>query len=448
LVANVEDNDMGVHSVEKKQLSAKGMLQKIHSIFQKIPEPPKDNRGLKTKIPLADCLMSGLAIFGLKIPSLLQFDESSADATVKHNLKTLYQVKQTPSDTYMRERLDKVDPQLLRPAFTGLFSLLQRGKVIEDYKFLGEYVLAPCDGTQLFSSEKVHCNNCCEKHHKDGRTTYHHNMLAGVLVHPDHHEVFPFCPEPIFKADGSKKNDCEQNATQRFLTHFRKEHPHLKVIFTMDALSSKAPYIRPIIDMGAHFIIGVTPEGNSSLFQWLKGIKLETLKVTTKKEVLELQFYNQIPLNDSNHDLQVNFVDCIVKDLKGKIKGHFSWITDILVTKANVHQLSRAGRSRWKIENETFNTLKNQGYNFEHNYGHGNQHLSHVFGMLMFLAFFIDQIQQRCCGLFQAAVKKAGSRARFWRRQQSIFMELYIASWEDLFRWIVDRTGKVTLDSS
>ena len=56
---------MGVHSVEKKQLSAKGMLQKIHAIFQKIPEPTKDNRGLKTKIPLVDCLMSGLAVFGL-----------------------------------------------------------------------------------------------------------------------------------------------------------------------------------------------------------------------------------------------------------------------------------------------------------------------------------------------------------------------------------------------
>ena len=66
--------------------------------------------------------------------------------------------------------------------------------------------------------------------------------------------------------------------------------------------------------MAGQLIIGVTPEGNPSLFQWLEGIKLETLKVTTKKEVVELQFYNQIPLNDSNHDLQVNFVDCIVRD--------------------------------------------------------------------------------------------------------------------------------------
>ena len=440
---------MGVHFVEKKQLSARGMLEKVQAAFAKIPEPPKDSRGLKSKIPLTDCLMSGLALFGLKFPSLLQFDQGLNDDAIKHNLRTLYGVKNAPCDTYMRERLDEVDPQLLRSAFIDIFSLAQRNKVIEDYKFLDGYVLAACDGTGIFSSEEVHCCNCCEKHHKDGRVTYYHQMLAGVLVHPDHREVLPFCPEPISKSDGSTKNDCEQNAFRRFLEHFNREHPRLKVIFTSDALSAKAPYIRPIINIGAHFIIGVNPGGNSSLFEWLKGVELSTHLIKTKKEILELKFYNKIPLNDSNHDLEVNFIDCVVKNLNGKIIGHFSWITDIVVTKENVHQLSRGGRARWKIENETFNTLKNQGYHFEHNFGHGKQHLSHVFGILMFLAFFIDQMQQRCCGLFQSAVTKAGSRARFWRRLQAIFIELYIASWEDLYLWMVDRSkGKVRMEDT
>ena len=425
------------------------MLGKIRSAFAKIPEPLKDSRGLKSKIPLSDCLMSGLALFGLKFPSLLQFDQGLNDDAIKHNLRTLYGVQNPPCDTYMRERLDKVDPQSLRSAFTDIFSLAQRGKVIEDYKFLDEYVLVACDGTGIFSSEEVHCGNCCEKHHKDGRITYYHQMLAGVLVHPDHREVLPFCPEPILKLDGSTKNDCEQNAFRRFLEHFKREHPRLNVIFTSDALSAKAPYIRPIIDMGAHFIIGVNLGGNSSLFEWLKGIELSTHQVKTKKEILEFKFYNKIPLNESNHDLEVNFIDCVVKNLNGKIIGHFSWITDIVVTKENVLQLSRGGRARWKIENETFNTLKNQGYHFEHNFGHGKQHLSHVFGILMFLAFFIDQMQQHCCGLFQAAVIKAGSRARFWRRLQAIFIELYIASWEDLYHWMVDRSkGEVRMENT
>ena len=63
----------------------------------------------------------------------------------------------------------------------------------------------------------------------------------------------------------------------------------------------------------------------------------------------------------------------------------------------------RGGRARWKIENETFNTLKNQGYHFEHNYGHGKKSLSVVLAMVMMLAFLVDQTQQLCCPLFQAA---------------------------------------------
>ena len=96
-------------------------------------------------------------------------------------------------------------------------------------------------------------------------------------------------------------------------------------------------------------------------------------------------------------------------------------------------QFDRGGRARWKIENETFNTLKNQGYNFEHNYGHGNNNLSTVFAMLMMLAFLIDQIQQRCCGLFQAALKKAGSKKSFWEKVRAAFFMFTIDSWKSLF---------------
>ncbi len=73
----------------------------------------------------------------------------------------------------MRERLDQVDSINIRPAFTSVFSLIQRGKILEDYKFLGKYLLCACDGTGMFSSDSIHCENCCEKHHKDGRITYY-----------------------------------------------------------------------------------------------------------------------------------------------------------------------------------------------------------------------------------------------------------------------------------
>jgi hypothetical protein len=429
---------MGLHSVEKKQLSAEGMLTKVRYIFEKIPEVSRSTRGLKAKISLADCLMSALAVFGLKFPSLLQFDEEREEAVIRYNLKNLYKVENAPCDTYMRERLDEIDHCSIRPAFTKIFSLLQRGKVLEDYKVLGKYILVACDGTGMFSSDSIHCENCCEKHHKDGSITYYYQMLGAVVIHPDQREVFPLCPEPISKTDGATKNDCEQNAMKRLLADFNREHPHLSVIFTEDALSAKGPYLRRIQETGAHFVVNVNPTGNPSLFEWLKGIQLEKKIVKTKKETIEIQFYNSLPLNDSNHDFAVNFIDCLIRDKKGKTT-HFSWVTDILLTQDNVYQLSKAGRARWHIENETFNTLKNQGYRFEHNFGHGNKNLSHVFGLLMFLAFLIDQVQQRCCRLFQEALKKAKRKIRFWEKLRLYFLEFYVDSWADLFAAMAKR---------
>jgi hypothetical protein len=74
---------------------------------------------------------------------------------------------------------------------------------------------------------------------------------------------------------------------------------------------------------------------------------------------------------------------------------------DLRVNKGTAYQLMRGGRARWRIDNETCNTLKNQGDHFEHNFGHGYQPLSVVFAGLMMLAFLVDQAQQRCCPLGQ-----------------------------------------------
>src|SRR5262245_59093366 len=121
---------MGIHLIEKKQLSAKGLLAAVRQSFDQIPLPPRDPRGLKPEISLSDCLMSAVAMFGVKTPSLLQFDRGSHNEIARHNLEKLYRVARAPCDTSMRERLDEVDPRFIRPAFTLLFSALQRGKVL------------------------------------------------------------------------------------------------------------------------------------------------------------------------------------------------------------------------------------------------------------------------------------------------------------------------------
>ena len=198
----------------RKTLSAAGLLKTLRGCFERI-EDPVARRGGPT---LADCLMSALAMFGMKYPSLLQFDrDARSDDTVRANLHNLYGVKQAPSDTWMRECLDEVNPRDLRDGYRQMLAQAQRGKGLEGFTCLNGHYLLSVDGTGYYASKKVHCDSCCEKTHRDGTTTYSHAMLGAVLVHPVEREVFPLAPEAIVKSDGSKKNDCERNAAKRLL---------------------------------------------------------------------------------------------------------------------------------------------------------------------------------------------------------------------------------------
>lgn len=219
----------------RKYLSADGLLSIVkhslrHEKFTVIKNP---------EYTWEDCIMSGLAVFGFKMPSLLQFEKDKAtEPFIRRNLRTLYGVEQAPSDTCMRERLDLITPQQLRRPFKQIFSYLQRGKALEKYRYLDGHYIISIDGTGQYSSEKVHCECCCEKHHRSGRIEYYHHMLGAVLVHPDHREVISLAPEPIVKGDGDTKNDCERNAAKRLLSDLRREHPHLKVLIVEDGLAS------------------------------------------------------------------------------------------------------------------------------------------------------------------------------------------------------------------
>ncbi len=122
-----------------------------------------------------------------------------------------------------------------------------------------------------------------------------------------------------------------------------------------------------------------------------------------------------MPLNGTKDADLVNFFQYQIVSKNGKANCKNSWVTDIHVDKNNVVTLVRGGRARWKIENETFNTLKNQGYHIEHNFGHGQQNLSMIFFVLNLLAFYVHQILQLTDWLYQTVrYKKFTSLKEYW----------------------------------
>jgi hypothetical protein len=416
----------------RRFLSADAMFKSLRNRFDQIED---SRRATHISHLLSDALSAALAMFSLKDPSLLAFQDRLDDPS----LKNIFGIKSIPSDSQMRDMLDPIEFEQLNEAFADIFADLQQGGVLKKFKFSGGQYLVAIDGTGYFSSTNIHCENCLEKKSSDGKTRFAHQAVAAVLIHPKLSEVTPLAIEPIVKQDGETKNDCERNATKRLLKRIKTQHPKLKLIITEDGLSSNSPHIRDLQEHGFGFILGAKPGDHEHLFDGViqagDDSKLHAVRTTLldkKGTSRETQWAKQLPLNKSNPDLLVNYVGQSDLTADGDIKSMFSWVTDQVVTRESVELIARGGRCRWRIENETFNTLKNQGYHFEHNYGHGEKNLSTVLMLLMMLAFLIDQVQQTCCPLFQAVLAKVKRRKTLWFRLRSAIESFVFRSYRDV----------------
>ena len=419
-------------SYSRKDFSEDVIYKNVKAQFAKIASK------YKVKMGISNICQSVLAMFSLKKKSLLQYDKYSRDQDIHPgNLLTLFGIDKYPSDTYIREVLDRVAPDDLRPIFKYLFAKAQRGKLLDKYRYMPEGYLISVDGTGYFSSEKVKCKNCCSKHHRSGKITYYHQMLCASLVSPDCKQVFSFAPEAIQQQDGNNKNDSERSASKRMLEKIRQDHPKLDIIIVEDGLYGNGPHLQLLAELNMRYIISVKEKDHQLLYESFHASEEVTYKeIKRDKLTHKFSYINGLPLNATHFDKEVNML-YYEEHKEGKDPKVFCWITDIPITQANMFNLMRGGRSRWKIENETFNTLKNQGYNFEHNYGHGYQHLSSVMANIMLIAFFIDQLKEMTSASFKRCIEYIGSKREVWHRMRGAFSFAHIADWYSLYSIIL-----------
>ncbi|BCA94432.1 hypothetical protein TUM19329_19650 [Legionella antarctica] len=280
----------------------------------------------------------------------------------------------------------------------------------------------------------------------DEKVSYYHNMYCAAIVHPDKKVVIPFVPELIMKEDGDTKNDCERNASKRLYRDLKREHPHLKVIVVEDSLASNYPHLNELKNLDMQFITGAKEGDHKALFKWLNEHECITYEHKTEDGVTHsYRYINGAPLNTSHYDFKVNFMEYWETNKKGG-KQHFSWVTDITITNNNAYDIMRGGRANWKIENPIFNTLKNLNYHFGHNFGHGYKNLSTMLALLMMLAFFVDQVQELCCNMFQKALKMRQSKIGLWDKMKRLFSEYFVDNWNDLFNAIIHGQEKIKLN--
>ena len=215
----------------------------------------------------------------------------------------------------------------------------------------------------------------------------------------------------------------------------------MKIIISGDDLYSKQPFINELKKAKMSFILVAKPTDHKILYEWIGEIKKMgkafSLKYTDLKGREHLyEWINDIPLNGTKDAGDVNYFEYHLI-AKGKVTYHNSWVTDIAVDKNNVTELVKGGRGRWKIENEGFNTLKNQGYHIEHNFGHGKKNLSFTFFLLNLLAFFMHQIFELTDILYQKCRKKFSARKEYWNQLRCTFRILLFQDWENLLKFVI-----------
>jgi hypothetical protein len=423
-----------------KQLQGKITFDSVMELMSEKFAQISDHRRINRSIELPDILRSAFAMFSLKSASLLSFEEQTKQE--KKNLKSIYHIETIPSDTQMRTALDPIDPDPIRDVFVSLYEKLSESGVTREYEYFKGHVIVSVDGVEHFYSTKVHCQHCTTRTNRNGETSYHHSGLAAVIVHPDQEEVFPLDFEPILNQDGAVKNDCERNAAKRLCRALGTRYPDLKPILVEDALFANAPHIRQITENGWLYVLNVKPDSHQSLEKQFAGRKERgQVKELWMIDPNGIRHYfawtNDLCLCESAVDVTVNYLLCEQTDKRGKIT-RWTWVTNIPLNAKSVESVMRAGRSRWKIENETFNTLKNQGYNFEHNYGHGKENLATVLALTMFLAFTVDQMMQRCWKPFRQIRDGLRTKAKLWESLRSLFKVQFFPTMNALYRQMAD----------
>jgi hypothetical protein len=375
----------------------------------------------KIDYSLHDTVMSAFACMYFQDPSLLHFQQRLEKKHQKNNLQTLFRVRETPQASQMRDIIDKVPSSAFSPVFKEYYERLRRHKHLEDFAILPGMVMCVIDGTSYHSSKTVHCDCCLHKTQKNGEITYSHAVLQGAIMHPDKKQIIPVMPEAIKNGDGDKKQDCENKAAKRFIKNLRADHPRQDFLLGGDGLMSHQPLIETVLEYDMHYLFVAKPGDHKYLFEWLNAYPaLPTCEYTDEKGCIHsFRWQNKVPLHGDEKAIDVNYVE-YQQIKKGKVTFKNSWVTDIAITRENVIHLAKAGRCRWKIENECFNSLKNQGYHIEHNYGHGTENMSYNMYLLTLLAFFFHQIFELTDGMYQACRKSYGSKRHLLRNNMTL----------------------------
>ena len=401
---------------------------------------------------MADIGLSAFSLFFTQSESFLAYQRSLQDQRKTSNCQTLFGMARIPTDATIRSLLDPVHPSYLQGSFDQAVAVMRARGGMKAFERLGGRALIAFDGTEFFCSQKLGCAQCQTRKRANGKTDFYHCMLAASLVAPGHTLVLPLMPEFIVKPDGAdsstsaQKQDCERNAAKRWLIAHGERVKDLRPVYLGDDLFACQPICEAVLAAGGDFLMTAKPDSHVALYDFMKGAELEEMAVTrkeaNKKLTYRYRWFSGAPLREGRDALgkdalNVNWIGVTISDARGKVAYASAFVTSLAVSRANAAEIAACARARWKIENGTFNVLKNNGYHLEHNFGHGKRHLAVTFAAMNLLAFAFHTVCDCLEDLWTAARQAKRARKRFFEHIRTITAYLVFPNWDSLMTSLI-----------
>jgi hypothetical protein len=409
------------------------LLSGLRGVCAGFPDPRKGRGG---NIAMTDFGLSAFALFFMQSASFLAFQRALEKGQGRSNCQTLFGIRKIPSDNYIRDMLDGADPALLQPCFERIEQLLAAAPLRQAFVRLGDRILVAWDGTEYFCSQKLGCPHCLRRKRANGKVESYHTLLAATAVAPGHSKVVPLFPEFIAPQDGAEKQDCERNAAKRWHARHADRLRPLRPVYLGDDLFACQPIVTMLADAGDDFIFTCKETSHKALYDFIDGAEperhIETIRKGKAVETRRYRWIEGVPLRDGKDAAPVNWVAFEIVDHHGRVNYSIAWVTSLPISKANVADIAAAGRARWKIENETFNVMKNHGYELEHNFGHGETFLAMTLAALNLLAFAWHSALDIVEPSWQAARQAAAKRSSFFAHILTLTSYVVFPSWSAL----------------
>lgn len=401
--------------------------------------------GQNVQYQVNDAAQAAFAIFFMQSASFLEGQRHLQQTKGKSNAGTVFQMEHIPTDTHIRNLLDPVDPSELTDEFRFLLDELAAGGYLKQWQVLNGRLAFSLDGVYYFTSQKISCPRCQRRLMEEGKQLYMHSAITPVVVVPGQSQVLPYVPEFIVPQDGEEKQDCELNAAKRWLEREQATLRRYQALLLGDDLYSKQPLCELVLANQCDFVFVCHRDSHPALYAVVEPIDaLGRLPTISQRhwngrhgEIWTYRYLNDVPLRSGEDALHVNWCDVLVAhEETGAVLYRNEWVTSLPLDESNTPEIVACGRARWKSENENNNVLKNHGYHIDHNFGHGQEHLSTTLLTLNLLAFLLHTIAQVADELYRQIRRALGPRRTFFEDIRALMRYLIFPDWDSLLRFM------------